>query len=148
MNILTIDNITKAYGERKLFHQASFFLEEGEKAGVIGINGTGKSTLLQIIAGLEEPDEGRVIMANHCMVRFLPQDPYFEEQETALEAVLRDNRTEANSSYIVSDAWGDGLRETLRAAFRGTEEKAGPCLRSAFPGGNIGAGRTYEPSGQ
>ncbi len=104
MNILTIDNITKAYGERKLFHQASFFLEEGEKAGVIGINGTGKSTLLQIIAGLEEPDEGRVIMANHCMVRFLPQDPYFEEQETALEAVLRDNRTEANSSYIVSDA--------------------------------------------
>ena len=104
MNILTIDNITKAYGERKLFHQASFFLEEGEKAGVIGINGTGKSTLLHIIAGLEEPDEGRVIMANHCMVRFLPQDPYFEEQETALEAVLRDNRTEANSSYIVSDA--------------------------------------------
>lgn len=104
MNILTIDNITKAYGERKLFHQASFFLEEGEKAGVIGINGTGKSTLLHIIAGLEEPDEGRVIMANHCMVRFLPQDPYFEEQETALEAVLRDNRTEANSGYIVSDA--------------------------------------------
>ena len=104
MNILTIDNITKAYGERKLFHNASFFLAEGEKAGVIGINGTGKSTLLKIAAGLEEPDEGRVIMANHCMVRFLPQNPYFDEKETVLEAVLRDNCTEANDGYIVSDA--------------------------------------------
>ena len=70
MNILTIDNITKAYGERKLFANASFYLAEGEKAGIIGINGTGKSTLLKIIAGLEEPDEGSVIKANHCMVRF------------------------------------------------------------------------------
>ena len=104
MNILTVDNITKAYGERRLFHHASFFLEEGEKAGVIGINGTGKSTLLKIIAGLEEPDDGRVIMANHCMVRFLSQNPHFEEMETALEAVLRDNRTEINEGYIVSDA--------------------------------------------
>ena len=68
MNILTVENMTKAYGERKLFSNASFFLEEGEKAGIIGINGTGKSTLLKIIAGLEEPDEGRVIMENHCMV--------------------------------------------------------------------------------
>ena len=53
MNILTVENMTKAYGERKLFSNASFFLEEGEKAGIIGINGTGKSTLLKIIAGLE-----------------------------------------------------------------------------------------------
>lgn len=73
--------MTKAYGERKLFSNASFFLEEGEKAGIIGINGTGKSTLLKIIAGLEEPDEGRVIMANHCMVRFLPQNPRFGEKK-------------------------------------------------------------------
>ena len=104
MSILTIDNITKAYGERKLFHHASFFLEEGEKVGVIGINGTGKTTLLKIIAGLEEPDQGRVVMANHCMVRFLPQNPYFDGKETVLEAVLRDNRTESNEGYIASDA--------------------------------------------
>lgn len=104
MNILTIDNITKAYGERKLFHRAGFFLEEGEKVGVIGINGTGKTTLLKIIAGLEEPDQGRVVMANHCMVRFLPQNPYFDGKETVLEAVLRDNRTESNEGYIASDA--------------------------------------------
>lgn len=104
MNILTVDNITKAYGERKLFAGASFFLQEGEKAGIIGINGTGKSTLLKIIAGLEEPDEGKIIRANHCIVRFLPQNPVFGDKETVLEAVLRDNRSEMNAGYIEADA--------------------------------------------
>lgn len=104
MNILTIDNITKAYGERKLFENASFFLAEGEKAGIIGINGTGKSTLLKMIAGLEEPDEGTVIKANHCMVRFLPQNPQFGAEETVLGAVLRDNRNADNETTIEADA--------------------------------------------
>lgn len=104
MNILTVDNITKAYGERKLFANAGFFLQDGEKVGIIGINGTGKSTLLKIIAGLEEPDEGKVIRANHCMVRFLPQSPQFNEEETVLEAVLRGNRSEINAGYIEADA--------------------------------------------
>ena len=89
MNILTVENITKAYGERKLFDGASFFLQEGEKAGIIGINGTGKSTLLKIIAGLEEPDEGRVVKANHAMIGFLSQHPQFEPDDTVLEAVLK-----------------------------------------------------------
>ena len=96
MNILTVDNITKAYGERKLFENASFYLSEGEKAGIIGINGTGKSTLLKIMAGLEEPDIGKVIKANHCMIRFLSQNPQFDADETVLEAVLRDNRNMDN----------------------------------------------------
>lgn len=104
MNILTVDNITKSYGERKLFHNASFFLEEGEKAGIIGINGTGKSTLLKMIAGVEEPDEGRIITANHCVVRFLPQNPQFAEDETVLEAVTRGNLTEVNESNLTADA--------------------------------------------
>ena len=70
MNILTVDNITKSYGVRKIFDGASFFLQEGEKAGIIGINGTGKSTLLKMIAGLEEADDGTVIKANHvwCVI--------------------------------------------------------------------------------
>ena len=104
MNILTVDNITKAYGERKLFSNASFYLQEGEKAGIIGINGTGKSTLLKMIAGLEEPDAGKIITANHCMIRFLPQNPQFDDEETVLEAVLRGNRTENNAGYIEADA--------------------------------------------
>lgn len=104
MNILTVENITKSYGERKLFDRASFYLQEGEKAGIIGINGTGKSTLLKIIAGLEELDEGRVIKANGAVIRYLPQNPQFGEKETVLEAVLRDNRTPENESYIEADA--------------------------------------------
>ena len=70
MNILTVNNITKAYGERKLLKNADFYLEEGEKVGILGINGTGKSTLLKMIAGLEEPDEGTVIRANGYLVEY------------------------------------------------------------------------------
>ncbi len=104
MNILTVENITKHIGERNLFHHSSFFLQEGEKAGIIGINGAGKSTLLKIIAGIEEPDEGKVIIANHCMVRYLPQTPDFGTEETVLEAVLRGCKTETNADYIEADA--------------------------------------------
>ena len=104
MNILTVDNITKSYGVRKIFDGASFFLQEGEKAGIIGINGTGKSTLLKIIAGLEEADDGTVIKANHCLVRYLPQNPEFAPEETVLEAVLRGNRVEENAGTIEADA--------------------------------------------
>ena len=59
MNIINAEKLTKSYTERKLFDKASFYLQEREKVGVIGINGTGKSTLLKIIAGIEEPDEGQ-----------------------------------------------------------------------------------------
>ncbi|WP_321027375.1 ABC-F family ATP-binding cassette domain-containing protein [Eisenbergiella sp.] len=89
MNILTVENITKSYGERKLFDNASFYLQEGEKVGVIGINGTGKSTLLKIMAGTEEPDEGNVTRANHVVVRFLSQQPVFDPGDTILESVQK-----------------------------------------------------------
>ena len=104
MNILTLENITKAYGERKIFDHVGFFLQEGEKVGVVGINGTGKSTFLRMIAGEEKPDEGRIVVANHCIVRYLPQVPVFFKDETVLEAVLRGNRNETNEGYIEADA--------------------------------------------
>ena len=88
MNILTVENITKSFTERKLLDDASFYLEEGEKVGVIGINGTGKSTLLKMIAGIIEPDEGKVTSANHVVMRYLPQNPVFREDATVLESVL------------------------------------------------------------
>ncbi len=104
MNIVTVDEITKAYGERKLFDKASFFLQEGEKAGIIGINGTGKSTLLKIIAGIEKPDTGNVILANHYTVQYLPQTPEFEVTDTVLQAVVRGHVTEENHWTIESEA--------------------------------------------
>lgn len=88
MNLINIENITKSYTERKLFDNVSFSLQDGEKIGVIGINGTGKSTLLKIVAGLEEPDEGKVTMANHVIVRYLPQNPEFKEGTKVLDCVL------------------------------------------------------------
>ncbi len=90
MNILSLDKITKAYGERKVFDEADFFLEDGEKVGIIGINGTGKSTLLKIMAGLEQPDSGKVIRANHIVISYLKQQPDLRENETILEYVLRE----------------------------------------------------------
>ena len=104
MNIVTVDEITKAYGERKLFDKASFFLQEGEKAGIIGINGTGKSTLLKIIAGIEKPDSGNVILANHYTVQYLPQTPEFEPTDTVLQAVVRGHATEENHWTVESEA--------------------------------------------
>lgn len=72
-----------------MFDSTSFYLQEGEKVGIIGINGTGKSTLLKMMAGLEEPDQGTVTMANHVICSYLPQHPMFEETDTVLKAVLR-----------------------------------------------------------
>lgn len=105
MNILTADNITKAYGERRLLDGASFFLQEGEKVGIIGINGTGKSTLLKILAGMEEPDEGKVIRVQGMVVRFLPQHPSFRPEDTLIEALLRENgKTEEEATDLITDA--------------------------------------------
>lgn len=89
MNLLTIEKVSKVYTERKLLDEASFSLQSGEKVGIIGVNGTGKSTLLKILAGLEEPDAGEVIRGNHVVIHYLPQMPQFHAEETVLEGVLR-----------------------------------------------------------
>lgn len=89
MNVLTIEHLTKAYSERVLLNDAAFSLQEGEKVGVIGINGMGKSTLLKILAGVEEPDEGKLIKGNHVKIGYLPQTPVFESGQTVLSAVLK-----------------------------------------------------------
>ena len=88
MNLLTIENVTKSYTEKVLLNDVSFSLNEGEKVGIIGINGTGKTTLLKIIAGIEEADTGKVTKANHVIIRYLPQNPVFEKGSTILEAIL------------------------------------------------------------
>ena len=87
MNLLSLENITKAYTERVLLDGASFFLQEGEKVGIIGINGTGKSTLLKLAAGLEEPDTGSCTKANQVVIRYLPQTPECDDSCTVWEHV-------------------------------------------------------------
>ena len=105
MNIINLTNITKFYTERKLFEKASFYLQENEKVGIIGINGTGKSTLLKIIAGIEEPDDGSVIRANHVVTHYLPQNPEFDSDMTVIEAVLSQTKeAKAGNWNLESDA--------------------------------------------
>ena len=101
MNILSLENITHSYTERKLFDEASFYLHEGEKVGIIGINGTGKSTLLKIMAGLEIPDEGQVIKAANMMIHYLPQNPIFNEEDTVLASVQNMIHHHANEDELV-----------------------------------------------
>lgn len=91
MNLVTIEHLTKSYTERLLFDDAAFSINEGEKVGIIGINGTGKSTLLKIVAGQEEPDSGTVARTRNLDIRFLPQNPQFHEGDTILESIVRDN---------------------------------------------------------
>ena len=94
MNLVTIEHLTKSYTERLLFEDTAFSIQEGEKVGLIGINGTGKSTLLRIVAGLEEPDSGSVVRGRNLYIRYLPQVPRFEPGDTVLGSIIRDNEKE------------------------------------------------------
>lgn len=87
MNILTLENVTKGFGDKVLFQDVTFGIHEGDKIGVIGINGTGKSTLLKIIAGIEETDEGTIVKGNGVRIGYLPQNPIFEKGMKVLDYV-------------------------------------------------------------
>jgi ATP-binding cassette subfamily F protein uup len=94
MNLLTIENMSKSYTERMLFDNISFGINERDKIGVIGINGTGKSTLLKIIAGLEEPDLGTVTRAKKVRIGYLPQNPVFDDTISILQNVVLNQKAE------------------------------------------------------
>lgn len=94
MNILSLEHITKSYTGRLLFDDTSFFLHEGEKVGIIGINGTGKSTLLRMIAMQEEPDDGKATLAGNMVIRYLSQNPVFDPEKSVLDSVIQDTENE------------------------------------------------------
>ncbi|WP_042273016.1 ABC-F family ATP-binding cassette domain-containing protein [[Clostridium] dakarense] len=89
MNLMTLENISKSYSEKKLLENISFGINEGEKIGIIGVNGTGKSTLLKIIAGAELFDSGNITKANRVRIEYLPQNPDYNEDLTVLEQVFK-----------------------------------------------------------
>ena len=116
MNIINVENITKVYTERELFSKASFYVQEREKIGIVGINGTGKSTLLKIAAGLEEPDEGTVIRANHVVINFLPQNPEFDAESSVLDNVM---------NKIIATDMDEALRWSLESEAKSLMLKLG-----------------------
>lgn len=104
MNLLTVEDMSKSYTERMLFDQVSFGINEGEKIGLIGINGTGKSTLLKIIAGLEEPDSGTVTKGKKVRIGYLAQNPEFDEKLSILQNVVLNQKAEEDYRNLEGEA--------------------------------------------
>ena len=91
MILLSLSQIKKVYGEKVIFDDLSLTVDSSQKIGMIGINGTGKSSLLKIMAGLETPDQGEVITSNELAIEYLSQNPEFDEESTVLEQVFKGN---------------------------------------------------------
>ncbi len=91
MNLLSVESITKRYGERLLFKDVSFGLQKGQKTAFVAKNGTGKTTLLKVLAGIEGPEEGKVTFRNNIRVGFLEQEPQVDATKTILENILLSN---------------------------------------------------------
>jgi len=89
MNLLAIEEVSKSYSERKLINKVSLGISDGDKIGLIGVNGTGKSTFLKIIAGFEVPDEGRIIKGSMVNIEYLSQNPEFDSEATVLEQIFK-----------------------------------------------------------
>lgn len=94
MNLITLENISKSYSEKILANNVSLGINEGEKIGLIGVNGTGKSSFLKIVAGVEEPDEGTVTKGNKVRIEYLAQTPDYDDNATVLEQVFKGNSEE------------------------------------------------------
>ena len=94
MNIMTVEQVAKSYGEKILFKDASFGMADQDKIGVVGVNGTGKSTFLRVIAGLEPADEGQISIGNDVRVQFLAQNPEFNPNNTVLQQVFEGDSAE------------------------------------------------------
>src|SRR5437868_9046580 len=88
MNIISLEDVSKNYGSKPLFAGVTLGFDEGEKVGLIGLNGSGKSTFLRIVAGREPPDTGRAIVAGTRVVAYLPQNPPFDPEQPVLDVVF------------------------------------------------------------
>ena len=104
MNLLTMEHVSKAYTDRVLLDDVGFGINKNEKIGVIGVNGMGKSTLLKIVAGIEESDAGTISMGNQVKICYLPQTPVFEAGTTILRAATEGNYDELNRWTIEAEA--------------------------------------------
>ena len=107
MNILNIEHISKNFGEKLIFDDVSYGIHEGDKIGIVGINGTGKTTFLKMIAGLEEPDNGQIIRQNGLRITYLPQSPEFPEGANVLDYVAdgkweQDWNTESEAKTVLT----------------------------------------------
>ncbi|MCE9674784.1 ABC-F family ATP-binding cassette domain-containing protein [Paraclostridium bifermentans] len=126
MNLITLENITKSYSEKVLVNNISLGINDGEKIGLIGVNGTGKSTLLKIISGAEEPDSGTVTKPNKVRIEYLPQNPYYDENATVLEQVFKGTSNEMKllrDYQSILDSLNENFNEDLNNDLIKLQEK-------------------------
>lgn len=126
--LLTADSIHKNYGMKQLLRGVTLYVEAGHKIGIIGVNGTGKSTLLKLLAGAEEPDEGRVKTDPGVRVAYLPQAPAYREEDTVLQHVLsvlpeEERALREYEAKTVLNRLGVGLFERTMGSLSGGQRK-------------------------
>lgn len=109
MNVLNIEHVSKVFGDKVIFDDVSYGVHDGDKIGIIGINGTGKTTLLKIIAGQEETDEGQVVCQKGLRIAYLPQNPVFPKDATVLSYVTGSQGAENGWDTATSGADAHGL---------------------------------------
>ena len=152
--ILAAEHISKAYTLKTLLTDATLYIEDGDKIGIIGINGTGKSTLLKILARLEEPDEGTVVKGRNLYIRYLPQNPEFEPGRTVLDCVIRENMAHEHAWDLEGDAKSMlnklGITDYSAKVETLSGGQKARCARSGavIDGGSVDFRRADEPSGQ
>lgn len=139
MNVLNLEHISKTYGEKVIFDDISCGIHQGDKIGIIGINGTGKTTFLRILAGFEETDEGQVVMQNGLRITYLPQHPEFPEGATILSYVIQGQKEQSWNSeteaHMVLNKLGIEDHEEEIAHLSGGQKKTrGTCSRSRESG--------------
>ena len=114
MNIINIEHISKIFGEKVIYEDASFGVQQGDRIGIVGINGTGKSTLLRMIAGDEVPDEGQIIRQNGLKIAWVPQNPVFPEDADirayAFSGGSEDWQVEANLLELGITQYGQKMK--------------------------------------
>jgi ABC transport system ATP-binding/permease protein len=115
MNVLSVERISKSFGVRELFEDLSFGIEYGQKVALVAKNGTGKSTLLQLLSGKDTPDSGSIVFNKDIRFTFLEQDEHFQASDTALDFLLasNNNMTAAIRAYDLALATGSGLEQAL-----------------------------------
>ena len=118
---LQIENLSKSYGDRTLFGDITFGVNEGDKIGLIAKNGTGKSTLLNIISGKESPDNGKITFRNDLRVSILDQIHTFADNTTVIEACLKDNNAIATTISKYEKALASGNSDAITAAMQQME---------------------------
>ena len=96
MHYVSVEGLTKSYGIHPLFRNITFHLNEGDKIAIIARNGIGKSTLLRILSGSEQPDSGKVFIHKDVTVALFEQDPHFEEEKTVMDNIFHTNHPVMN----------------------------------------------------